>query len=481
MNNIILFFRAILPVTQKPEYDRIAIILNSPSGRLFLAATYSLCFQLTHFPGKEYIPFLLIPFALSKKFQIHLLSLGSLLFLAVPSSLQPSQVGSLHVYFQIEDKKIIPAMIFTSGLIAILFAEIQSKILNKLRAHCSTKLIHFLPLIIFIFLVLSGSHFQPHGFWGFSLWSFILFYFFPCLSLSYSLTSPSNISTINSLKEASFKYKPLWNCNIWFPFLPISQTKDNYDKTRLMLKGIRLLLWALTLEQSSFLLNWTQKALSIPRLNAALHLIGRGATIETGQAWAIAIAHFFYILFYICIGGHIAVSLARVFGFDLFRHAYKPFSAVSISDFFQRFAYYYTSLLRNLFFYPIFFLISHLKLKIRLFFSILLSTVLANFFLCFFRDSHLIATMGFSNAFKYYSPYLIFCSFLGLFNLVDFSIASKENNSHQIQNNNVVSLFLFLLNKAGILLFYVFLFIFHDLYVGNINRNWQFFLRLWGF
>lgn len=92
-------------------------------------------------------------------------------------------------------------------------------------------------------------------------------------------------------------------------------------------------------------------SLGIPKLGP---LIKDGAGTSLRLAWTSIYCELIYQVLYHAIRGHQIIAVLRLFVFNVFRNTYKPLLAESISEFWNRYYYYFRELLVNFFFLPTF-------------------------------------------------------------------------------------------------------------------------------
>ncbi len=121
------------------------------------------------------------------------------------------------------------------------------------------------------------------------------------------------------------------------------------------IKALKLLLWAILL--MTFRSNWYDffhGYLHIPMPDDALTMSVRGTPLAWHMRWATQILAYFELIMSVSILGHQYIACARMAGFNALRNTYRPLSATSLIDFFNRFYYYFKELLVDFFFYPSF-------------------------------------------------------------------------------------------------------------------------------
>jgi hypothetical protein len=182
-----------------------------------------------------------------------------------------------------------------------------------------------------------------------------------------------------SLEVGSFS--PFWGSTATpFPkgaaYLRRIEARDPEQLAVTQLKGVKLLVWAILL--ALFLNLWIfffHSYLCIPLATQALARSVQGAPYPWYVCWASQALSFVELLLQITVFGHRIVACCRFVGFNALRNTYRPLSSTTVSEFFNRFYYYFKELLVDFFFYPTFFRYFKKRPRIRL--------VAATFAACF--------------------------------------------------------------------------------------------------
>ena len=91
-----------------------------------------------------------------------------------------------------------------------------------------------------------------------------------------------------------------------------------------------------------------------PAIPALGQLVKQGSDAPFLAAWMSVYCELVKQVLRHAAGGHAIIGLLRIFGFNVFRNTYKPLLAESISEFWNRYYYYFKELLANFFFLPTF-------------------------------------------------------------------------------------------------------------------------------
>ena len=89
--------------------------------------------------------------------------------------------------------------------------------------------------------------------------------------------------------------------------------------------------------------------LDIPRLRA---IVNGDVTPSLGIFWLSLYLELIWEVLAIAAKGHVWVGVLRLFGFHVFRNTYKPLLAESITEFWNRYYYYFKELMMEFFFLP---------------------------------------------------------------------------------------------------------------------------------
>lgn len=147
-------------------------------------------------------------------------------------------------------------------------------------------------------------------------------------------------------------------------YLARCEAKTAEQLARAQLSGIRLIglgiIWGVTLFVLEGILygdgNALTRFLGGPRLPVPGldEVVVQGAGAPVAAAWAGIYCELFKQVLRHAAGSHAIIGVLRLFGFNVFRSTYKPLLAESISEFWNRYYYYFKELLANFFFLPTF-------------------------------------------------------------------------------------------------------------------------------
>jgi hypothetical protein len=110
--------------------------------------------------------------------------------------------------------------------------------------------------------------------------------------------------------------------------------------------------------------------------------------------WESQILFFFEVTLNFAVLGHRIIAGCRMAGFNALRNSYRPLSSKTISEFFNRFYYYFKELLVDFFFYPTFLRYWKGHKKLRMIFATFASIAFGNSFFHLVRDWHFFQETG---------------------------------------------------------------------------------------
>ena len=188
------------------------------------------------------------------------------------------------------------------------------------------------------------------------------------------------------------------------------EAKDDEQLAVTQLKGLKLLAWAILLALFNTL--WTlffHKYLHIPWARQVLAASVHRSPYSWYICWESQILSFFEFLLQITVLGHWIIASCRFAGFNALRNTYRPLSAVTVIEFFNRFYYYFQRAARRLFFYPTFFRYFKKHPRLRLVAATFAAVAFGNMFFHFTRDYWIIPSVGFVNALVNFQVYAFYC------------------------------------------------------------------------
>lgn len=223
---------------------------------------------------------------------------------------------------------------------------------------------------------------------------------------------------------------PFWgSTNTPFPKgIAYAEQIEARDATQLAvarLKGLKLLWWSLALIVvqealraalfgEAFFGRLLPVSLAVPPIEIAF----RASSVGRAFPWQVNFASMMADLaldgLRLSIWGHQFVAVARQAGFAARRNTYKPFLATNVSDFFNRYYYYFKELLVDCFFYPVFYSLPRKRFKLALFLATMSAAGLGNYLYHFLRDAHITAERGIAAALRDSHMLLLYCTLLAM-------------------------------------------------------------------
>jgi hypothetical protein len=235
--------------------------------------------------------------------------------------------------------------------------------------------------------------------------------------IAYAVSDRSSKPTKDwTLELAAFR--PLWgSTNTPFPkgaaYLRRIEAQNSEQLAITQLKGLKLLAWAIVL---AVIFKWWNSFfhvyLHIPTSERALALSVEGTLVPWNLRWDSLILAFFESILAISIMGHPIIALCRMTGFNALRNTYRPLFSTTISEFFNRFYYYFKELLVDFFFYPVFLRYGKGHGRLRVVFATFAAVFFGNTFFHFTRDWQIIRDVGLLRAWVSYQASLFYCFIL---------------------------------------------------------------------
>jgi hypothetical protein len=194
--------------------------------------------------------------------------------------------------------------------------------------------------------------------------------------------------------------RPLWGSTTTpFPkgaaYLRRIEAKTPEELAVVQLKGLKLLAWAILLGLFQRFWFWFFHGyLGIPLPDKAMEMFLQGAPIAWYMRWTTQILFLFEVVLGISVFGHTFVAGARMAGFRALRNTWRPFSATTVIDFFNRFYYYFKELLVDLFYFPAFLRYFKKHRRVRTIFATFSAVLFGDCFFHITRDWHFLRERG---------------------------------------------------------------------------------------
>ena len=248
-------------------------------------------------------------------------------------------------------------------------------------------------------LIVLACETRPHSMSGVMLWGLVAAVASYVWFIAYALTDKSSRPARDATLELA-TFRPLWgSTNTPFPkgaaYLRRIEAKTSEQLAVVQLKGLKLLAWAIVL---AVLQVWWYRFfhgyLRIPVAEHALAMSVRGTPVPWHMRWAAQILLYFEIIFPIAIFGHRFIACARMAGFHALRNTYRPLSATSLIDFFNRMYYYFKELLVDFFYFPAFLRYFKKHRRLRTIFATFSAVMFGDAFYHLTRDWHFFRDRG---------------------------------------------------------------------------------------
>lgn len=195
-------------------------------------------------------------------------------------------------------------------------------------------------------------------------------------------------------------------------------------------KGVKLLVWALFLSGVFAALRWSvYQQVGIPELKLAFDRFLEGKPFLPYLNLLSVVMNFPMRLLEIAIMGHIIISTARLAGFRLLRNTYRPLSARTVVEFWNRYVYYFKELLAHVYFYPTFVRCFRQHPRLRIAFATFMAAGVGNFFFHLTLQGNTIAKYGLLEALIRMQTYAFYCLILTL-GIVVSQLRTRKSRGH---------------------------------------------------
>jgi len=269
----------------------------------------------------------------------------------------------------------------------------------------------------FAVLILSACASAPHTLIYSILWPLVGVVASYVWFIGYALIDRNSKPASDMTLELT-AFRPLWgSTNTPFPkgaaYLRRIEARDSGQLAVVQLKALKLLAWAIFLAVFFNLWNgFFHVYLCIPTSDHALTMSVQGTPVAWHLRWESLILGFFESILGISVMGHRIIGICRMAGFNALRNTYRPLSSTTISEFFNRFYYYFKELLVDFFFYPTFLRYWKGHRRLRMVFATFAAVFFGNTFFHFTRDWQIIRHVGLLRAFVNYQASLLYCFIL---------------------------------------------------------------------
>jgi len=316
--------------------------------------------------------------------------------------------------------------------------------------------------------------------WRTYLWGFIIVFGRYIWFLCYSLLDRGQ-AAVDGFPWQLRSYLPFWIGLSTSPtpiakgaaYLRRIEAKDAAELAVTQLKGIKLLWWAYVLMAVETAFNGAVHGMpgylsgvfsvpfsaGLPTYYDAFYKAVAGEYYPWYLNCLSLLARLFSNVLYIAIWGHAIISACRMAGFNALRGTYKPLAATTLTEFWNRYFYYFKELLVEFFFYPTYLRYFKKHPRVRLFFATLMAAGFGNVLFHYIRDIEYLVRWGPWQALLEFHVYMFYGLVLG----VGIGISQLRNRAarpavHWFRRH--------VLGRAGVVAFYCFVLIF-----DNPDRN----------
>ncbi|MCC6533550.1 MAG: hypothetical protein IT531_13435 [Burkholderiales bacterium] len=179
------------------------------------------------------------------------------------------------------------------------------------------------------------------------------------------------------------------------------------------LKALKLLVWALFLSGVLSAFRWcVYEQFGVPDLKLAFDRFLQGKDVPAPLGLFSVLANLPDRLLLMAIMGHIIIALARLAGFRLLRNTYRPLSARTVAEFWNRYVYYFKEILVHVYFYPTFVRCFKRHPRLRIAFATFMAAGVGNFLFHFVMQTPTIAKYGIWDAVVRMQTYAFYCGLL---------------------------------------------------------------------
>ncbi len=177
-----------------------------------------------------------------------------------------------------------------------------------------------------------------------------------------------------------------------FGYLNRFKANDDRELAVTRLKALKLAVWALVLTGILTVAQWAayEQAGLVPLHNAII-AHATGAALPGVVNWGSLLVNYFIDLLIISVWGHLIVAVVRMSGYCIPRNTVNPLASRSLSEFWNRYFYYFKELLVDFFFYPAFARYFKKNTKVRIAFATFCAAGVGNFMYHFMRETYVFA------------------------------------------------------------------------------------------
>ena len=258
-------------------------------------------------------------------------------------------------------------------------------------------------------------------------------------------------------------------------YLKKVEAQDHQELAVAQLTGLKLIAWTTVLS-----LLWhpvrilSIDVLQLPTLDLALERHVAGQPYPWHICWAATVYAFFESMLSLVVWGNACVAAARIAGYRLLRNTWRPLSATTFAEFWNRYYYYYKELLVDFFFFPTFLRCFKRHQRLRLFFATFMAAGVGNFLYHFTRDARYVADLGLGGALRGFQAFGFYCATLG----IAIGISQMRSAKRAVRKGWLRRQFI---PSLTVLLFYCLMQVFMHTYSPfSLGDHFSFVLRLLG-
>ncbi|WP_136661695.1 hypothetical protein [Nitratireductor sp. XY-223] len=334
-------------------------------------------------------------------------------------------------------------------------------------------------LVLFFATVAAAATLSQGSLAHTGLWSFIgvwasCFWFFAYALVDQKTGDPSaNYQRLGMMR-------PFWSGSATpigknFGYLSKFEAHDPSELAVTRLKALKLVVWAGILNGIYFLAaHVIHGAAAVPTLQEAILLQAGGQEASLGVRWTSLLSNYFLDLLLISVWGHAIVAVVRMVGYRIPRNTWNPMASRSISEFWNRYFFYFKELLVDFFFYPAFLRFFKKQPRLRIAFATLCAAGFGNFLYHFMRETYVFAyTPNVETLPKFYNA--------GFYSLVlATGLIVSQLRGHRPKPEDGFYAY-HVRPRLGVMAFFCLLKIFDDITgVGTLGERFAFLFRLFG-
>ena len=309
--------------------------------------------------------------------------------------------------------------LYTSMLIALVI--VIGGLLFWLAVALPRSFIGRHPIVVLLggygLLILCASYFPNTTRWYLTVWDFTYIFGIYLWFIGYSLLDRRSPDRDNlSLQLGVFR--PFWGSTATpiakgASYIRRIEAKDAHQLAFVQLKGLKLLAWCLLVTVfAKYFSLFVHNYLAIPRFNDTFYRSVLHTPYPWYTCWASIIVAFLEDMLALSIWGHRFIACCRMAGFNALRNTYRPLSSRSITEFWNRYYFYFKELLVEFFFFPVFVRFFKGNRKLRTVVATFAAAFFGNVLYHFFRDLKPISELGLWRALVGFHVYMFYCLLL---------------------------------------------------------------------